>query len=231
MNIHKEINLFKYAEQAQQLLARKGIDFTSKGFPDLTHFTYTTTLPEEIEVWPYNKRNQALNPSKTVLTFFEDDKLLYGYLNSIDKVTSNLILYYGVTGFDISPCITSNTAIQKAALLINTLVNGILLTNNIRVIPSLRTGGPETVAALKCYPQKICYAYGSLGCRQKLLALGQQMTAFKLALCKPSQVLVYGNLSATDATLFDNWNTPVLSFPDYQRESRKRSKQKGRYDV
>ena len=231
MDIHRNINFFEITARFQNALHDKGVKIKDDGFPDLKPFSYSKVISKTFEMWPYSKRNQAKDPQSTILTFFEDDQLLYGYLNSIDKVTSNLILYYGVTGFDISPCITSNTAIQKAALLINALVNGILLTNNIRVIPSLRTGGPETVSALKCYPQNICYAYGSLGCGQKLLALGQQMTALKLALCKPSQVLVYGNLSATDATLFDNWNTPVLSFPDYQRESRKRSKQKGRYNV
>ena len=85
MNIHKDINLFRYAEQAQKLLCTEGVRFNHWGFPDLTEFQYPIEVPCDIEIWPYNKRNQASNPKKTILTFFEADPLLYGYLNTITK--------------------------------------------------------------------------------------------------------------------------------------------------
>ena len=214
MNIHKNINFFKYAEHAQLLLSKEGICFAPNGFPNLTCFTYVKTLPEDIEVWPYNKRNQARNPSKTILTFFETDPCLYGYINTLDKVAANLSLYYGVTGFDLSPCLDFSIEEQNAALLINTLTNGLFLSHGIQVIPSLRTGNVETVSALKSYPRNICYAFGCLGCNQKLKNLGQLLMELKLALCAPSQVLAYGKLNPFDHNIFRKWDIPVISAID-----------------
>ena len=228
MDIHKEINLFKYAEQAQRLLAKEGVCFTSNGFPDLTHFMYTKTLPEGIEVWPYNKRNQAVNPSKTVLTFFESDPSLYGYLNSLDKVAANLSLYYGVTGFDLSPCLDYSVKEQNAALLLNTLTNGLFLSHGIRVIPSTRT---ETVSALRSYPKNICYAFGCLGCNQKLKNLGHLLMELKLALCEPSLILAYGKLTNPDRAIFSKWGIPVVNALDYQTKTRRRTNERRHSNV
>ena len=226
MGIHKIINLFKYAEQAQQLLSDEGIVFYDNGFPDLTEFEYIKEAPDDIELWPYSKRNQVLNPRKTILTFFEADPALYGYLNSLDKVVSNLSIYYGVTGFDLSPCLDFSVAEQNAAILINTLTNGLLLTHGIRVIPSLRTGDVSTVSVLKSYPRKICFAFGALGCNQKLKNIGRQLIELKLALCEPSQILAYGKLSKIDSAIFSAWNIPVINRLDYQTCTRKREKER-----
>ena len=223
MDIHKDINLFRYAEEAQQLLCKEGVCFSPNGFPDLTHYTYPKTLPEDIEVWPYNKRNQAQNPSKTVLTFFEADPYLYGYLNTLDKVAANLSLYYGVTGFDLSPCLNFSIEEQNAALLLNALTNGLFLSHGIRVIPSLRIGNVETVATLKAYPNNVCYAFGCLGCNQRLQNLGRLLIELKLAMCEPSQILAYGKLSALDRNIFEKWNITVTTAMDYQTITRKRT--------
>jgi hypothetical protein len=226
MNIHKNINLFKYADFAQNHLIKEGVKFTPNGLPVLTNFSYPCILPEDIEVWPYNKRNQAKNPSRTIITFFESDLNLYGYINLIDKITSNLGIYYGVTGFDISPCLEFSIEEQKMALLINTLTNGIFLTNGIKVIPSLRTGNIETIDALKSYPKNVCYAFGALGCNQKHKNIGNLLTELKLALCEPSKILVYGNLSTLDKKIFNNWKIPFISYLDYQRKSREKSRER-----
>ena len=231
MNIHKDINLFRYAEQAQKLLCTEGVRFNHWGFPDLTEFQYPKEVPCDIEIWPYNKRNQASNPKKTILTFFEADPLLYGYLNTLDKVTANLSLYYGVTGFDISPCLDFSLQEQKAALLLNSLTNGLFLLHGIRVIPSLRIGSVETSIGLKSYPRHICYALGVLGCRQKHLTVGEQILELKLALCEPSQVLAYGKFSKDDGKIFRKWGIPVLDVPDYQTRTRKKSEKRRRQDV
>lgn len=231
MDIHKDINFFKYAEQAQRLLCKEGISFSPNGFPDLTHFSYPKTLPADIEVWPYNKRNQATNPRKTILTFFEGDPSLYGYLNTLDKIASNLTIYYGVTGFDLSPCIDFSIPEQNAALLINALTNAIFLTQGISVIPSLRIGTIGTLNALKSYPRNICYAFGSLGCNQKFQNIGRMIMNLKLALSEPTQILAYGKLSTTDATIFSNWNIPVINRLDYQTTTRKRAKERKHQNV
>ena len=226
MDIHKEINLFKYAEQAQRLLCAEGIAFYANGFPDLTKFEYIKKAPEDIELWPYNKRNQVANPRKTILTFFEADPYLYGYLNTLDKVASNLSIYYGVTGFDLSPCLDFSVPEQNAALLINALTNGLFLTRRIRVIPSLRIGNVATITALKSYPRNICYSFGSLGCNQKFQNIGRMIMNLKLALAEPSQILAYGKLSAPDANIFSNWSIPVVNRLDYQTITRKRTKER-----
>lgn len=188
-------------------------------------------LPEFIEVWPYSKRNQARNPRNTILTFYEADTCLYGYLNTIEKVASNLSIYYGVTGFDLSPCLDFSIEEQNAALLLNALTNGVFLTQGICVIPSLRIGNSETVNALESYPQNICYAFGALGCGQKYRFIGQQILALKLALSRPSQVLAYGKLIDADRQIFDNWNIPVLNVPDYQTRTREKSRERKKHHV
>ncbi len=220
MDRHRDINLFRIAEQLQNLLCKAGVRFFPDGFPDLTPFSYTTAVANDIEMWPYSKRNQAANLRKTIVTFFEADQLLYGYLNALDKVASNLSLYYGVTGFDLSPCLDFSLEDQKAALLINSLINGAFLVSGIRVIPSLRTGDVRTLSALKSYPRGVCYALGSLGCNQKYLTLGALLLELKLALCEPSQVLAYGNILNGDSKIFRKWGIPLQNVPDYQTRTR-----------
>lgn len=226
MNIHKNINFFKIAKQLELLLREKGITFRDNGFPDLTDFNYIDHVPDDIEMWPYDKRNQSINPNKAVLNFFEDDRLLYGYLNTLNKVICNLSIYYAVTGFDISPCIDYSEERQHAALLLNALVNGLFLTAGIRVIPSLRIGSMRTINTLKCYPRGICYAFGALGCNQKFKNIGCLITEAKTLLCEPSQVLAYGNLTNTDLSIFNKWGIPVLNIPDYQTRTRNRTSQR-----
>lgn len=231
MNIHKDINLFKYAEHAQQLLDKRGIAFQSNGFPDLRKFDYAKTIPDDIEVFPYSMRNQASNPRKTLLTFFESDPLLYGHLNTLDKVAANLSYYYGVTGFDLSPCLNFPIEEQNAALLINTLTNGLFLSCGNRVIPSLRIGSAGTITALKSYPRNICYAFGTLGCNQQFQHIGRVLINLKLAISEPSQVLAYGQLTSQDRAIFNGWNIPVVEKLDYQTMSRKKTKERKRKDV
>lgn len=226
MDIHKDIDFFQYAAHSQRTLQAQGIRFGKDGFPDLTTFDYPRVIPRDLEVWPYNKRNQASNPSKTVLTFFESDTSLYGYINTLDKVAGNLSLYYAATGFDLSPCLNFSVKEQKAAILLNTLTNGLLLSCGIRVIPSLRIGCAETVTALKSYPRGICYAYGALGCGQRFQNIGKLITELKIALCEPSQVLTYGRLSTEDKEIFGKWNVPVVNAMDYQAYTRQRTTQR-----
>lgn len=228
---NKDMDFFGYAAQAQSLLSSNGVCFHSNGFPDLRKFRYPNTIPDDIEVWPYSKRNQAINPRKTVLTFFEDDWLLYGYLNSLDKVAANLGLYYGVTGFDLSPCLDFSIEEQNAFLLINSLTNGLFLMNGIQVIPSLRIGGIETLPALKSYPQDVCYAFGALGCGQRYQAIGRQILSLKLAFSRPNQVLAYGRLRADDERIFRQWNVPILNVIDYQTRIREKSRERTDHHV
>lgn len=231
MDLHKDINIFRYAESAQRELDRHGVGFNRYGFPDLTRFNYTQSIPADIDVWPYSKRNQASNPRKTILTFFEADPLLYGYLNSLDKVAANLSIYYAVTGFDLSPCLDFSVKEQKAALLLNALTNGLLLVNGIQVIPSFRIGSAETVTALKSYPRNICYSFGALGCNQNLQHLGRLLMELKIPMCDPSQILAYGRLSDADKAIFQRWNIPVVNALDYQTLSRRRTKQRTTHHV
>lgn len=227
----QDINMFKVAERFQTILKKSGVSFHANGYPDLTSYKYIKMLPHDLEVLPYSKRNQAKDPAKTILTFFEDDGLLYRDLNAIDKVISHLSLYYAATGFDISPCINYSLPVQKAAMLINALTNGVCMINGIRVIPSLRTGDAETVGVLKCYPQNVCFAFGALGCNQKFQSYAQCLTVLKLVMCKPSQILLYGKLSAFDKAVFENWNVPFRTFLDYQTRCRQKTAERNRRNV
>lgn len=221
MNIHKQINLFKYAEKAQRLLHERGVPFSGDGFPDLNGFDYERTIPENLQMLPYSKRNQAANPQCTILNFFEPDFLLYGYLNTLDKVAANLSVYYAVAGFDLSPCLDASIEEQKASLLINMLTNGLLMANGITVIPSMRTGNLETVThVMKSYPRNVCWVYGAHGCNQRHKGIGGMISGIKIAICEPSEVLSYGRLAESDRMLFAEWNIPVREFEDYQTVTR-----------
>lgn len=226
MDIHKDIDLFRYAAHAQRILQSQGIRFYKDGFPDLTTFDYPIATPRDLEVWPYSKRNQASNPRKTVLTFFEADTSLYGYINTLDKVAANLSMYYAATGFDLSPCLDFSIKEQKAAILLNSLTNGLLMSCGIHVIPSFRIGCAETVMSLKSYPRGICYAYGALGCGQRFRNIGRLITELKIAFSEPSQILAYGRLSAHDREIFEKWNVPIVSAIDYQAYTRQRTTQR-----
>lgn len=225
MNIQKDIDLFRYAEHAQRELQKAGIRFGESGFPDLSAFDYPRELPADLEVWPYNKRNQAADPGRTILTFFESDPTLYGYVNTLDKVAANLSLYHAVTGFDLSPCLNFSVREQKAAILLNTLTNGLFLSRGIRVIPTLRIGSVETVTTLKSYPRNICYAFGAIGCGKRFQNIGRFITELKVAMCEPSQILAYGRLVTSDRKTFERWNIPVVEAMDYQARTRQRTMQ------
>ena len=76
VSARKEHEIQRVAEQLQNLLCKAGVRFFPDGFPDLTPFSYTTAVANDIEMWPYSKRNQAANLRKTIVTFFEADQLL-----------------------------------------------------------------------------------------------------------------------------------------------------------
>lgn len=231
MGRQEKINFFKIAARLQTIICERKVPFLSNGYPDLTMFQYPQKMPEHIEVWPYSKRNQAQDPKRTIITFYEDDFLLYRDLNRIDTVIENLSLYYAATGFDISPCVDSLLKRQRAALLIDTLTNALIMSNGIHIIPSLRTGGIETVDVLKCYPRNICYAYGALGCSQQFQNYAEYLTALKLMLCEPSQLLVYGKLTQKDKAIFAERNIPIREFLDYQRRRRMETKERQKQNV
>lgn len=219
MSNTKNINLFQTVEFLHSEAKNQGIKFSSEGYPILHDFSFKKIIPGSIEMLPYSKRHQATKPSETILVFFENDQLLYGYLNNLSKVTNELRGYYATCGFDISPCLNDPLEQQQMALLINILVNTHFLHSGIPVIPTLRTGDVQTFNVLRAYPTNIVFSLGSIGCSQINMNRGTINLTTKIYLTEPSEIISYGSLPNKYLSALETQNIPVKQFLDYRSKS------------
>ena len=215
-NIHKQIDFFQVTDVLLAEASTKALPFRKNGYLDLTAFKFLKSLPPDIEVWPYGKRHQARRKGRTILVFFEPDTLLYGYLNKLDAVTTELRDYYAVCGFDLSPCGNDDLRAQRMMILINQLINAHFLLNGVNVIPSLRTGDVPTFDALGSYPRGIAFALGSLGCAQGNIAHNIRNLSTKMFMAEPSELLSYGFLRPEYREVLEVQQTPFRETPDYR---------------
>ena len=215
-NIHKQIDFFRVANKLLAEPRIKALPFRKNGYPDLTRFKFPKFLPPDIEVWPYSKRHQARRKSRTILVFFEPDPSLYGYLNNLDALTSELRDYYAVCGFDLSPCGSDDLRGQRMMILLNHLVDAHLLTSEVNVIPSLRTGDVQTFDSLTSYPRNIAFALGSLGCAQVNIAHNIRNLTTKVFMAEPSEILSYGFLRPEYRDTLSVLHVPFREEPDYR---------------
>ena len=215
-NIHTQIDFFRVASKLPVEARTNALPFRRNGYLDLPRFRFAKHLPSDIEVWPYSKRHQARRKSRTILVFFESDSLLYGYLNNLDAVTSELREYYAVCGFDLSPCGGDDLHLQRMMILLNQLVVAHFLVNGITVIPSLRTGDVPTFDSLTSYPRDIAFALGSLGCAQGNIAHNIRNLTTKVFMSEPSEIMSYGFLRPEYRDTLQTLRVPFREEPDYR---------------
>jgi len=221
MTSRKRINVFDLACRLGGRLKADGIKFNEWGYPDFKSIQFPRGIPADCEVWPISKRHHhGLDRARTILCPFEDDSLLYGGLNQLDNLTSEIAHdYYGVCGFDLSVCVDMPVNEQKVFQLLNMLVTGYMITQGARVIPNWRTGSAETSVALYSYPQEICYAAGTLGCARRNIGHGCITALRNIALTRPSYLMVYGSLRDEYRIVLEEQNVRYRVWTDYCRES------------
>jgi len=219
-NLKKAINFFRMAEILQDTLMSREVPFYDTGFPDLRGFEFLKRVQESVKVLPLSRASTARDPSRTILCAYELDSLLYRHANLIPKRLPVWRNFQALCGFDFSPCQSDPLEEQFAMLLLNTLINGYLLTEGVKVIPSLRTGSIETILALQSYPSGICYSVGALGCQNGTPRIpSRRLLQTKLKLKSPSQLLIYGRLNRDDIEMIGGEAIPIVCKRDFRAES------------
>ena len=156
------------------------------------------------------------NKKKSILCWYENDKLLIGHINNLDKWIQIFKEFYAVTGVDLSPCVNADLEQQKMAILLNQLLTAYMASHGVRILANFRTGGFETINSLSGYPLGICYSVGMLGCSKRKVLHGTELMQAKLLNTCPKKLLIYGSADIQLQELMNNFAIPFVVIPDFK---------------
>lgn len=108
------INYPALAATLSKKLEISGIKFTEYGYPIIPPDMLLRDFPSDIEMYPISHWRKADNKRKAILCWYENDNLLAGHINNIDKWIQIFKEFYAVTGVDLSPCVNADLEQQKS---------------------------------------------------------------------------------------------------------------------
>ena len=157
-------NLFILVDKLICYEIEHGVKFDDKGLPLFYEDMFLDSLGETMV--PFNHRNDTSNKAGTIVCFYEPDIALYRKLTfkKLDEVASELKLYKGFVGFDLSIFKDFLYPFQEFYILANLVISMFFVLNGCKLIPNLRadqTGGESYFGLFKKAPIVCC---GTLGC-------------------------------------------------------------------
>jgi hypothetical protein len=210
------INYPALAATLSEKLEDSGVKFTEYGYPIIPGDMLLRDFPSDIEMYPVAHWREAANKKKSILCWYENDKLLIGHINNLDKWIQIFKEFYAVTGVDLSPCVNADLEQQKMAILLNQLLTAYMAIHGIRILANFRTGGFETINSLSGYPLGICYSVGMLGCSKRKVLHGTELMQAKLLNTCPKKLLIYGSADKQLQELINKFAIPFVVIPDFK---------------
>lgn len=159
-----ESNLFNLIDKLIIYEKERGVQFDKRGFPIFEEDDFLKELCEEM--LPYTHRNKSRGKTKTVICFFEPDKLLYRKLTfeKLISVSEELKLYQGFVGFDLSIFRDYLYPFQKFFILANLVITKFLTLSGNKCYPNLRTDETDGKSYFYLFEKAPIVCCGTLGC-------------------------------------------------------------------
>lgn len=198
-------------------LKKHKVKFTNDGFPLLRSEWFSTTKPKIIA--PYNKRQYYRQNKKDIsICCFIKDEVLYPRLDKILDEVSTLSEYHSVCMMDISISPLMLDEVQRMNLLINLLFTCVVAVNNIKVIPSFRTGNFETLQLLERSVGRPSYwVMGLVGTQKNARnAFFEYLFRAKCILLSPKHLLIYGQPNIGTASCLKEYGIEYDVYKDFR---------------
>ena len=180
-------------ERYTAYLKEKGVEFYDNGYPKFKPNWIITTKPKVIA--PFNKRQYYWqNKHDISICYFGKDEHLYPRLDKVFEEIEILKDYHSVCMMDISISPLMLDEVQRMNLLLNLLFICVVAVNGIKIIPSIRTGSPETLELLvKSVGHSDYWVMGIIGTQQiRNNAFYEYLFRTKCMFIMPRHLLCYG---------------------------------------
>lgn len=210
------MNEILLASKLVEYLKENGVSFNEKGYPILKEEWLAKTKPSFIV--PFNKRQYFRNEQDVSICFFSKDENLYPRLAKIFDEMQIYKRYHSVCMMDISVSPYMHREVQNFNLLLNMLFIAVLGVNQIKIIPSYRSGELETVEVLKeCIPEPEFWVMGAVGTQKaKNNDYFNLLFTHKCLMLNPKLILSYGKPSAKTTEQLKEFSIELITYRDFR---------------
>lgn len=198
-------------------LLEKGVSFYPDGFPIFKQEWFVKTLP--LQIAPFNKRQYYKgDKSKISICYFGKDEHLYPRVDKIFNEINVLKEYHSVCMMDISISPLMLDEVQKMNLLINLLFICVVAVNNIKIIPSFRTGDLETLYLLdRSVKNPNYWIMGAVGTqRVRSNSFYENLFRCKCMFLCPKTLLIYGKPNIHTLKCLEEYEINYKIYEDFR---------------
>ena len=206
-----------FVECYTKYLKEHGVTFYNNGFPILQSQWFVKKKPTIIV--PYNKKQYFYQNKQDIsICYFIKDEYLYPRLEKIFKEIEVLRQYHSVCMMDISISPLMPDEVQRMNLLLNLLFICTIAVNNIKIIPSFRTGNFETLLLLiKSVGHSKYWIMGSLGTQKiKKQAFFDYLFKTKCLMIMPKKLLSYGRPNDSTIKCLKDYGIECIVYEDFR---------------
>ena len=168
------------------------IIFNKKGFPIFEEKYFAKDFPEDVVPFNLRKNKVVENKNKTVLCFYQPDKLIYARFCKLFNDINEYKKYYAVISPDITVTKDMDIEWQNYIMLANQLFIAILAVNGIKIIINIRNGVEDTLQNFISIPKNITVASGFLGCKKTEYLSDATEYLQKIFTILPNKLIIYG---------------------------------------
>ena len=193
------------------------VEFYENGFPKFKSEWFITDKP--LIIVPFNKRQYYWQNKRDIsICYFEKDEHLYPRLEKIFKEIAILKEYHSVCMMDISISPLMLDEVQRMNMLLNLLFICVIAVNDIKIIPSFRTGNFETLTLLiKSIGYSKYWVMGSVGTQQiRNNAFYEYLFRIKCLLIMPEKLLSYGRPNSNTTQCLIDYGIECLIYEDFR---------------
>ena len=200
------MNEIELVERYTAYLKENGVEFYENGFPKFKPNWIIKDKPKVIV--PFSKRQYCWQDKQEIsICYFDKDEHLYPRFDKVFEEIKILKEYHSVCMMDISVSPLMLDEVQRMNLLLNLLYTCVLAVNDIKIIPSFRTGNFETLQLLiKSVGYSDYWVMGAVGTQQiRSNAFYEYLFRTKCILILPKHLLCYGRPNKNTANCLDEY--------------------------
>ena len=204
-------------ERYTAYLKERGVEFFEDGFPKFKFEWFITNVP--LIIAPFNKRQYYRQSKQDIsICYFGKDEHLYPRLDKIFEEIDILKDYHSVCMMDVSISPLMLDEVQRMNLLLNMLFICVIAVNNIKIIPSFRTGNIETLNLLK---RSVGYSkywvMGAVGTqRVRSNSFYEYLFRAKCLSIMPKILLSYGRPNSNTANCLNDYGIEYKVYKDFR---------------
>lgn len=204
-------------ERYTAYLKEHGVEFFEDGFPKFKSEWLITNKP--LAIAPFNKKQYYWQNKRDIsICYFGKDEHLYPRLDKVFEEIEMLKEYHSVCMMDVSISPLMLDEVQRMNLLLNLLYICIIAVNNIKIIPSFRTGETETLTLLmKSVGYSKYWVMGTVGTQQvRSNAFYEYLFRTKCLLIMPKKLLSYGRPNSNTAQCLKDYGIECNIYKDFR---------------